>query len=62
MSEHKRRPDGVCFFKNRENSMCEHEGWTRKPAGNWDSGGGKRRTLVNPTGDVTDDGFVWFFR
>ena len=26
--------------------------------GNWDSGGGKRRTLVNPTGDVTDDGFV----
>ena len=58
MSDFKRPPDGVCFFKTRENTLCDHEGWTRKPAGNWDTGGGRRRTLVNPEGAITEDGWV----
>ena len=62
MSDFKRPPDGVCFFKNLENTLCEHEGWFRKKGpggtlGNWNSGVGQRRTLVNPAGDVTEDGF-----
>jgi len=63
MSDFKRPADGVCFFKTRENTLCEHVGWRRAKGpggslGNWESGGGRRRTLVNPEGAITEDGWV----
>ena len=58
MGDRKALPQYRCFFMGRENSLCQHKGWEKRPGGKWNENvGGERSVLMNGNSVPTKRGY-----